>query len=151
MRKALAILAAVFSLTVAAERGVEARDAVFRSVAIDTSRLAARGHGQLGAALKPVLVSELSKAMGPRLGRSGGQLVIRITRIELPNSAGEDNYGGQADDSLEGVIVVPGRGQIPIRIVLPQSGAGAWNAEQFDQRRVYRLIEALAQWTAREV
>ncbi len=47
-------------------------------------------------------------------------------------------------------MIVPGRGAIPIRVQLPPSQAGAWYAENYNERRIYRLIEAFAQWVARE-
>lgn len=150
MRKQLAILAAAFAFAFAGHAGtVEARDGVYRSVAVDTSRIAVRGHQRFAAAIKPMLAGELSKALGNRLGSTGGQLIVRITRIELPPSAGENSWGGAIDDVIEGVVIVPGRGQIPIRVTLPPN-AGAWYASNFDERRVYRLIEAFAQWAARE-
>ena len=152
MRKHLAILATVTALVFAADTdAAQARDGLYRSVAVDTSRVAMRGHRHLAGALKPMLAGELSKALGPRLGQRGSQLTVRITRIELPPSAGEENWGGALEDVIEGVVIVPGRGQVPIRVVLPQNTAGAWYARNFDERRMFRLIEAFAQWTAREV
>lgn len=152
MRKSLAILLALAaSLFFVANGPAPARDGQYRSIAVDTSRIAASGHAHLAQTLKPMLAGELSKALGPRLGRSGAVLTVRITRIKISASNGEENWGGSIDDSIEGVAVVPGRGQIPIRVVLPQNAAGAWYTQGFDQRRVYRLIEAFAQWTAREV
>jgi hypothetical protein len=52
---------------------------------------------------------------------------------------------------LHGVVIVPGRGAIPITISLPPSTGGAWYAQNADERRVYRLIEAFAGWVAREI
>lgn len=152
MRKYLAILFCAAWLALGANANpAAARDGVYRSVAIDTSRIGASGHPHLAAALKPMLAGELSRALGPRLGRTGPQLTVRITRIRIPPSAGEDNADGVIEDTLEGVVIVPGRAPIPIRVVLPPSGAGAWYAENVDERRVFRLIEAFAQWTARKV
>lgn len=151
MRKYFAILAAViaFAFTVDANT-VQARDGAYRTLAIDTSRITASGHRHLAGALKPMLAAELSKALGPRLGHRGGVLTVRITRIDLGSYGGQDVTEGQIDDQLWGVVVVPGRGAIPIRVVLPPDGAGAWYAQNIDERRVYRLIEAFAQWAARE-
>ena len=151
MRKYLAILAALAAFAITGGDTAQARENAFRSVAVDTSRIAMRGNRHLAGALKPMLAGELSKALGPRLGHNGGQLIVRITRIDLPPSTGENGWGGAMDDSIEGIVIVPGRGQIPIRVVLPQNTAGAWYSEKFDERRVFRLIEAFAQWTAREV
>jgi hypothetical protein len=152
MRKSFVILAAAiaFALSAGAET-TQARDGVYRSVAIDTSRIAASGHRHLAGALKPMLAGELSKALGPRLGRSGGQITVRITGIRLPPNGGEDPTEGVIEDTLEGVVIVPGRAPIPIRVVLPPSSSGAWYTQGFDQRRVMSLIEAFAIWAAREV
>ncbi len=150
MRKVFAILAALAAVAfVSGGNGAQARDGLYRSVAIDTSRIAVRGHGHLAAALKPMLAGELAKAFGPRLGRSGAQLTVRITKIDLGTFGGQDAGQGQIDDEIRGVVIVPGRGAIPIRVVLPPDTAGAWYAQNVDERRIFRLIEAFAQWAAR--
>lgn len=151
MRKYLAILflASIFSLG-ANSNEAAARDSAYRSIAVDTSRIAVRGHRHLAGAVKPMLAGELSKALGPRLGHGGGQLVVRVTKIELGGYGGESATDGWIEDSIEGVVVVPGRGPIPIRVVLPPDTAGAWYAPNVDERRIYRLIEAFAHWAARE-
>jgi hypothetical protein len=152
MRKQLAILfcAALLALGAHAETAL-ARDGMYRSVVVDTSRLAMRGHTHLAASLKPMLAGELSKALGPRLGQRGGRLVVRIVSIRIPPTAGDSHADQASSDRLEAVVTVPGRGSFPVLIQLPPSGAGAWYAENYNERRVYRLIEALAQWTARKV
>jgi hypothetical protein len=151
MRKYLAILFGAALLSLGAHTSeTAARDGAYRSLAIDTSRMAVRGHRHLAHALKPMLAGELSKALGPRLGHRGGQLVVRITKIDLGSYGGESATDGWIEDSIEGVVIVPGRGPVPIRVVLPPDTAGAWYASNVDERRVYRLIEAFAQWAARE-
>lgn len=151
MRKQLAILIAALAFAFAAHaETAQARDGVYRAVAVDTSRIAASGHRHLAGALKPMLAAELSKALGPRLGNRGGVLQVRITKIDLGSYGGQDPTDGQIQDQLSGVVVIPGRGAVPIRVVLPPDGAGAWYAQNIDERRVYRLIEAFAQWAARE-
>lgn len=151
MRKVFAILAAFAAIAFVTDgNGAQARDGVYRAIAIDTSRIAARGHGHLAAALKPMLAGELSRAFGPRLGRTGAQLTVRITKIDLGAYGGQDTWQGQINDEIQGVVIVPGRGAIPIRVVLPPDTAGAWYAQDIDERRIFRLIEAFAQWAARE-
>jgi hypothetical protein len=151
MRKQLAILAAAFAFAFAGHaETAEARDGVYRAVAVDTSRIAATGHRNFAGNLKPMLASELSKALGPRLGNRGGVLQVRITSIRIIPTAGDSHADNAGSDRLEGVVIVPGRGAIPILIQLPPSTAGAWYAENYNERRVYRLIEAFAQWAARE-
>lgn len=152
MRKHLAVLLCAAAVALGANTDfAAARDGVYRAVAIDTSAIASRGHRHLAAALKPMLAEELAKAFGPRLGRSGAQLTVRITKIDLGFYGGEDSWIGQHNDEIRGVVIVPGRGAIPIRVVLPPDTAGAWYAQNIDERRVFRLIEAFAQWVAREV
>jgi hypothetical protein len=152
MRKCFAILAAIAVIGFAANADqAQARDGYYRSVAIDTSGIAVTGHKNLAAALKPALAAELSKALGPRLGRSGSVLTVRVTRIRLGNYGGETVAGGWIEDEMQGVVIVPGRGPIPIRVVLPPDTGGAWYAQNVDERRVRRLIEAFAQWAAKEV
>jgi hypothetical protein len=152
MRKTIAILAAVAAIAfTGGSNSAQARDGVYRSVAIDTSRIASKGHRHLAGALKPMLAGELSKALGPRLGRTGATLTVRITRIDLGAYGGQDSSeSGQINDEIQGVVIVPGRGPIPIRVVLPPDTAGAWYAPNVDERRVFRLIEVFAQWAARE-
>ncbi|MBK8009681.1 MAG: hypothetical protein IPK23_15595 [Rhizobiales bacterium] len=151
MRKHLAILfcAAILSLAANANEAI-ARDNSYRSVAVDTSRIAATGHRHLAGMMKPMLAGEISKAMGPRLGQRGGQLVVRITKIRIPPTGGDSDADAANADRIEGVVIIPGRGAIPIRVQLPPSQAGAWYLEEYNERRVYRLIEAFAQWVARE-
>lgn len=152
MRKQIAMLFCAALFAFAAHGGAAlARDGMYRAVVVDTSRLARKGDTQLAAALKPLLAGELSKALGPRLGRHGGQLVVRIVSIRIPPTAGDSHADQASSDRLEAVVTVPGRGSFPVLIQLPPSGAGAWYAENYNERRVYRLIEALAQWTARKV
>jgi hypothetical protein len=152
MRKQFAILFCAALLAFGTHAGTAlARDGLYRSVVVDTSRLAMKGDTYLAASLKPMLAGELSKALGPRLGRHGGKLVVSIISIRIPPTAGDSHADQASADRLEAVVTVPGRGSFPILIQLPPSGAGAWYAENNDQRRVYRLIEALAQWTARKV
>lgn len=151
MRKFIAFLAVVAALALTGiDTPAQARDGAYRSVAVDTSRIAVRGHRHLAASLKPMLAGELSKALGPRIGRGHGQLVVRVTKINLGNYGGDSQTEGWIEDSIEGVVIVPGRGPVPIRVVLPPDTAGAWYASNIDERRVYRLIEAFAQWAARE-
>jgi hypothetical protein len=151
MRKPLVILAAAiaFALTPGADTA-QARDGVYRSVAIDTSRIAATGHRHFAGTMKEILAGELSKALGPRLGRSGGVLTVRITSIRIMPNAGTYHEDAANSDRLEGVVIVPGRGAIPIRVQLPPGTAGAWYTPGHDERRVYQLIAAFAQWAARE-
>lgn len=151
MRKYLAILAAAIAFAATADVTTAlARDGSYRAVAIDTSRLAVRGHAHLAAAIKPMLAGELSKALGARLGHGGPTLTVRITKIELGSFGGQDSWAGQINDEIYGVVIVPGRGPVPIRVVLPPDTGGAWYAQNVDERRVFRLIEAFAQWAARE-
>jgi hypothetical protein len=139
MRKYLAILfgAAAFAAT-AFPAG---------ALTIDTTAIAHTGHRAFAADIKPLLASELQKALGPRFRMAG---TVRITKIYL------GPYGGQSstadhEDKIYGVVLVPGRGAIPIRVSLPPSVAGAWYAPNVDQRRVYRLIEAFAGWVAKSI
>jgi hypothetical protein len=150
MRKYLSILLALSAFALlAGNASAPASDSQYRSVSIDTSRLVVRGSRGFAINIKPILAGELSRAFGPRLGRSGSPLIVRITRVELPPSSGEENWGGNIDDSIEGIVIVPGRGQIPIRVVLPQGGSGAWYTPGFEERRMQRLLEAFAQWAAK--
>lgn len=153
MRKHLAILfaAVLFVFAASANEPASAREAIYRSIAIDTSAIASHGHRHLAAALKPMLAGELSKALGPRLGARGAVLTVRITKIDLGVYGGQDAGQGQINDEIRGVVMVPGRGAIPIRVVLPPDTGGAWYAGNVDERRVFRLIEAFAQWAAKEV
>lgn len=151
MRKQLVILVTALGLAFAGlAESAQARDTAYRSVAVDTSRLSAKGHRHLAVALQKMLAEEIARAMGPRLGRHGGQLVVRISKLRIPPTGGDSDADVANADRIEGVVIVPGRGAIPIRVQLPPSQAGAWYAENYNERRIYRLIEAFAQWVARE-
>lgn len=119
MRKQLAMLfcAAVFAVGACAPSAF-ARETSYRAVVVDTSRLAMKGHTHLAASLKPMLAGELSKALGPRLGRHGGRLVVRIVSIRIPPTAGDSHADQASSDRLEAVVTVPGRGSFPVLIQL---------------------------------
>jgi hypothetical protein len=141
MRKYLAILfgVAAFTAAIAGSAG---------ALTIDTSAIARSGHGAFAADIKPLLASELEKALGPRARMAG---TVRITRIRLAPYGGESPWGGEIEDRIYGVVIIPGRGAIPITVTLPPSTGGAWYAPNVDQRRVFRLIEAFAGWVARTI
>ncbi len=151
MRKQLVILAAAIAFAFAANTGgAAARDGAYRALAIDTTRIAATGHRHFAGAMKQILAGELSKALGPRLGNRGGVLTVKITSLRIMPNAGTYHEDSAGADRLEGVVIVPGRGPVPIRVQLPPSSAGAWYTEGQDERRVQRLLEVFAQWAARE-
>jgi hypothetical protein len=139
MRKYLAILAAVAVLGFASHA---------QALTIDTSAISARGHRGFAAEIRPLLASELQKALGPRFST---RATVRITKIFLAPYGGQGASGGEVDDKIYGVVIVPGRGAIPIAINLPPNTGGAWYAPNVDERRVYRLIEAFAGWVARSI
>ena len=147
MRKYFAILAALTFFAILADADVaQARDGLYRSVAVDTSRIAWQGR-VLAHNLKPLLAQEIVAAMPGRVGKSGPQLVVRVTRIKLAPVGGYDESDYQ--DELSAEIFVPGRGVMPILVTLPTSTGGAWYGPKFDERRVQALIQALAHWVAR--
>jgi hypothetical protein len=139
MRKYLAILSAVAVLGIASHA---------QALTIDTSSVARTGHRGFAAELRPLLASELQKALGPRFRGAG---TVRITRIYLAPYGGGEANGGEIEDKIYGVVIVPGRGAIPIMVTLPPSTGGAWYAPNVDERRVYRLVEAFAGWVARSI
>lgn len=139
MRKYLAILAAVAVLGFASHA---------QALTIDTSAISARGHRGFAAEIRPLLASELQKALGPRFRGAG---TVRITKIYLAPFGGQSVSSGEVEDKIYGVVIVPGRGAIPIAVSLPPSTGGAWYAPNVDERRVYRLIEAFAGWVARSI
>lgn len=139
MRKYLAILAAVAAFGVVSNA---------QALTIDTSAISARGHRDFAADIRPLLASELQKVLGPRFRGAG---TVRITKIFLAPYGGQSTGGGETEDKIYGVVIVPGRGAIPIFVSLPPSTGGAWHAQNVDERRVYRLIEAFAGWVARSI
>ncbi len=139
MRNYLAILATVAALGITSNA---------QALTIDTSAIARTGHRGFAADIRPLLASELQKALGPRFGT---RATVRITRIFLAPYGGQSTGGGETEDKIYGVVIVPGRGAIPIFVSLPPSTGGAWYAQNVDERRVYRLIEAFAGWVARSI
>jgi hypothetical protein len=140
MRKYLAIAAvAAFAFAAAPEA---------HALNIDTSAVARTGHRGFAVDIKALLAAELQKALGPRYRGPG---TVRITKIFLAPYGGQSATSGEVDDRIYGVVIVPGRGAIPIAVNLPPSTGGAWYAQNVDERRVYRLIEAFAGWVARSI
>jgi len=137
MRKYLAILAAVVALGVFSDA---------HALTIDTSAIARTGHRGFAAEIRPLLANQLQKALGPRFG---ARATVRITKIYLAPHGGQG--ADEIEDRLHGVVIVPGRGAIPIIVSLPPSASGAWYTPNVDERRVYRLIEAFAGWVARSI
>jgi hypothetical protein len=140
MRKCLAILFAAAAIAAISP------DA--RALTIDTSAIARTGHRGFAADIRPLLASELQKALGPRFSKN---VTVRILKIYLPPFGGESVSGGEIEDRLHGVVIVPGRGAFPINVTLPPSTGGAWYAQNADERRVYRLIQAFADWVAKTI
>jgi hypothetical protein len=154
MRKLPAILFALFLAAIAGGIPADARDERYGGIAIDTSRIAARGHSPLAANIKPILAAHLRNELGPRIGRGGAPLRVRITKIRLINHSGETSNGGSLgdwNDVLEGEVFVPGRGVVPINVVLSANSGGAWYTTGNEARRVDALLRAFAGWVARAV
>jgi hypothetical protein len=153
MRTLPAILFALV-LALGGMPAADARDGAYGGIAIDTSRIAARGHPPLAANIKPLLAAHLRNELGPRIGRGGAPLRVRITKIRLISNSGEGSIGGSRgdlNDVLEGEVFVPGRGVVPIHVVLSANSGGAWYTTGNEARRVDALLRAFAGWVARAV
>lgn len=135
----------------------------FRTIAVDTARVAALGNGTgadlVAQALGRNLRTVFADLMAPR-DAGGATLVARVSSLYLSSYAGNRDYGGRhgtgaANDDLEGVGIVTSGGrvlaEVPILSVLNPGYSGAWYLPDIDRRRIESISHHFAWWLRREM
>lgn len=135
----------------------------FRTIAVDTARVAALGNSTgadlVAQALARNLRAVFADLMAPR-DAGGATLVARVSSLYLSAYAGNRDYGGRhgtgaANDDLEGVGIVTAGGrvlaEVPILSVLSPGYSGAWYLPDIDVRRIDSISHHFAWWLRREM
>lgn len=134
----------------------------FRTIAVDTSRVAAIGNPSTADLLARDLAHHMRQVFGDLMapGDAGGaMLVARISSLYLTSFVGGRSHGrrgeGSGHDSLDGVgIVSTGSGvlsETPVLSVLDPAYSGAWYLPDIDERRVDAIAQHFAYWLRREM
>ena len=134
----------------------------FRTIAIDTSRLAALGDPQMADVVQRLLSPELRSSFGDLMvpgDRTAPTLVVRIRSISLSDYVGSRSYGGRSGtknvDYLEGAGVVTLNGHVvsetPVLSALDAGYSGPWYLPGIDERRVSAITQHFAYWLRREM
>ncbi len=113
-------------------------------VSVEVAPSIARSEPQFTAYLRGTLPREIRKTVA---GRHKGPLRVRINDARFMRHPG---YGiVQRADYLDGVVIVPGRDPIPIRLTLPFDRSMFAFTPQGEALRVQNLVEVFAQWVAK--
>ncbi len=163
-RTALALLAsAAIPLGVMSRASVQAAAGLrLRSIAIDTSRLAALGNPVGADAVRQALGRDLRQVFGDLIasrGANGATLLVRISSLSLSSYVGTRSFGrrngGNNMDYLEGVGIVSTDGrtvsETPILSALDAGYSGAWYLPNIDEMRVASISYHFVYWLRREM
>jgi hypothetical protein len=115
-------------------------------ISLEIAPLVTRAEPQFAAYLRSELPREIQKAVA---GRYPGAFRIRIQDAKLPRHPGYGIAG--RDDYLDGVLIVPGRKPIPIRLTLPFDRSMFAFTPQGEAVRARNLIEVFAQWVGKYI
>ncbi len=137
-----AALAAVVLLLAAAIGG----EAKAQRVTLEIAPAVSRSEPMLAAALRQNLPREIQKSLA---GKYKGPLRVRIMDAKFMHNPGF----GIIDraDYLDGLVIVPGRDPIPIRLTLPFDRSLSAFTPQGQGVRVRNLTQVFAQWVAKYV
>jgi hypothetical protein len=126
--------------------GLLLEEAKAQAVTIEITVTAGRSEPELVPLLRNELPREIQKAVA---GKYNGPLRVRITDAKLLREPG---FGiATRADYLEGVLTVPGRDPVPIRLTLPFERSLFMFSPQGEAVRVQNLIEVFAQWVAKYI
>jgi hypothetical protein len=130
------------------------------SIRVDVRELRRQGAGQGADLVAAALQDAAQQAFGPNMNRSGPQLVIRITSLNLnawAGDSGDDGPGGTGNsDYLDGeALLIGADGRILSRLpqlsALPANSGGAWYVEGNERRRIIALSQHYAAWLQRRL
>ena len=132
----------------------------FRTIVVDTSRLAALGSPTTADLVRQALAAEARTIFADRLAPADARassLTIRIDSITLASYA--DNapaFGGMGNtDYLEGAGIVSSGGHVvsttPVLSALDASYSGAWYQPDIDRKRIVSLSHHFAYWLRRQM
>lgn len=119
-------------------------EAQAQRVTVEIAPAVTRSEPQLVAYLRSALPSEIQKAVR---GKYSGPLRVRILDAKVMRQPG---FGiAERADFLDGVVIVPRRDPIPIRLTLPFDRSLNAFTPQGEFVRVQNLAQVFAQWVAK--
>jgi len=121
-------------------------DAQAQRIALEIAPSVSRSEPALAAYVRRALPAEIVKWVA---GKYRGPLRVRINDAKFMNHPGF----GIVDraDYLDGVVIVPGRNPIPIRLTLPFDRNLFMFTPQGEAVRVQNLVSVFAQWVAKYI
>lgn len=119
-------------------------EAQAQRVIVEIAPQVARSEPQLTAYLRNALPGEIQKAVR---GKYSGPLRVRILDAKFMRQPG---FGiAERADFLDGVVIVPKRDPIPIRLTLPFDRSLNAFTPQGKSLRAQNLVQVFAQWVAK--
>jgi hypothetical protein len=121
-------------------------EAQAQRVTLEIAPAVSRGEPRLAADLRRALPVEIQKTIA---GKYKGALRIRILDAKFMRDPG---FGiVERADYLDGVMIVPGRDPIPIRLTLPFDRSLFMFTPQGEAIRARSLVEVFAQWVGKYI
>lgn len=121
-------------------------EAQAQRIALEISPSVARSEPQLTAYLRSTLPAEIRKSLA---GKYKGALRVRIHDAKFMRHPG---FGiVERADYLDGVVIVPGRDPVPIRLTLPFDRSLFMFSPQGEAVRAQNLASVFAQWVAKYI
>jgi hypothetical protein len=121
-------------------------DAQAQRITLEIAPSVSRSEPALAAYVRKALPAEINKWVA---GRYRGPLRVRINDAKFMSHPGF----GIVDraDYLDGVVIVPGRNPIPIRLTLPFDRSLFMFTPQGEAVRAQNLVSVFAQWVAKYI
>lgn len=121
-------------------------EAQAQRIAIDIAPSVARSEPQLASYLRRALPAEIVKALA---GKYRGPLRVRINDAKIMRHPGFNII--ERADYLDGILIVPGRDPVPIRLTLPFDRSLNAFTPLGENVRVQNLAQVFAQWVAKYI
>jgi hypothetical protein len=121
-------------------------DVQAQRIALEIAPSVLRSEPALAAYVRKVLPAEINKWVA---GRYRGPLRVRIHDAKFMNHPGFSIV--DRADYLDGVVIVPGRDPIPIRLTLPFDRSLFMFTPQGEAVRAQNLVSVFAQWVAKYI
>jgi len=117
-----------------------------QQISLEISPAVSRSEPRLAADLRNALPSEIRKWVA---GKYRGPIRVRINDAKFMREPGF----GIVDraDYLDGIVIVPGRNPIPIRLTLPFDRSLFMFTPQGEAVRAQNLVSVFAQWVAKYI
>jgi len=121
-------------------------EAQAQRVTLDIAPSVIRSEPQLASFVRRVLPAEIRRTVA---GKYAGPLRVRILDAKFMRHPGFGII--ERADYLDGVMIVPGRDPVPIRLTLPFDRSLNAFTPQGEAVRAENLVSVFAQWVARKI